>query len=89
MVPVAFPHLEFVLMGSTGTDRVALYAQRPTLIPQMTRAVVIGCRRHSPTYVDAIVVAQVAEGLAQPREDRPALTCPFPVPACDNNGNCQ
>jgi hypothetical protein len=90
MAPVAFPHLEFVLMGPEKPDLVALYGQTAQLLPHLTDAVVIGCRRRTPTYVDAIVVAQVAEaGVVHLRENRPPLACPLPEPACDNNGRCQ
>ena len=90
MVPVAFPHLEFVLMGPEKPELVALYGQTPTLLPHMTSAVVIGCSQRAPGYVDAILVTQVGgEGVVHLRENRPPLTCPLPEPVCDNNGNCQ
>jgi len=97
--PRPYPRLAFWMIGpfEPGYTNFPGVAQAllpldspPAYFPNAADVIVIGCRRAKPTYVDAALVVVLGQ---QPkvylRQPPAPLTCPLPVPVCNNNHVCQ
>jgi len=94
-----YPRLAFEVIGPfknedaryAGIAQALLpLAEPPDYFPNASDVIVIGCRHKKPLYVDAVLVVVMGQ---QPkvylRQPGASLTCPLPVPVCDNNHVCQ
>lgn len=89
---LAYPRLEFTLIGPDDRQTVLLASQNPVKLQNASDVFVLGCGRETGTIksVDAIVVVPYQpEQQALTRQPAPPLRCPLPEMVCDNNANCK
>jgi hypothetical protein len=86
-----YPRLAFTLIGPTGTDGVILPASQKgssIALPDSADVIVLGCN-DSRDLQAAFVFVLGPTKLAYQRSPVAPLSCPLPVPVCDENKNCR
>ncbi len=86
-----YPRTVFIFIGPAGQPYSILPGPVPRVFPNVSDAIVLGCRGFEEGYdmLRAVAVVLPERGVAYARSPRAELTCPQPVPVCDSNGNCR
>lgn len=89
---LAYPRLEFTLIGPDDRQTVLLASQNPVELQNTSDVFVLGCSQESGNVrsVDAIaIIPYRPEQQVLMRQPLTPLQCPLPEMVCDNNANCK
>ncbi len=85
--PKPYPRMIFTLIGYKGETRAILPSIQPAPIPNVSDAIILGCREND--YIQVWAVLLTDSNLLIKRAPAAPLTCPLVEPVCDNNGHCK
>lgn len=85
--PKPYPRTIFTLIGPTGESRGIFPSMQAAPIPNVSDAIVLGCRESD--YVQVWAVLLPGSNVLLKRNPASPPVCPLTEPVCDNNHNCK